>query len=190
MERHMRFVITALAALIVLLGMQLLSRQGVFDPRIQGPRLGQPLPALHVVNLKTNGTGQLNDLLTASASCTLVVFVSRSCSYCQRMRASWQVEAAQMRSDTEGSVRTVWLSAGSDDQMREFYAGFDMSGTDLWNIPTSQRGALAVQRSLGVWGSPTIYVVDETGHLKYGKIGVGLPAGERLKRACGRSLRQ
>ena len=146
-----------------------------------GPVMGELLPPVTVV-VDTDSTTSLNHLLTSSTtSCSLLVLISTRCSFCIRMRGTWP-QRADAWSDSVGvPVMNIWLAGEEVGALREFYFGYDFEGVVLGRIPKDPARAL---ERLGVFGTPTTYLLDAEGRLRMGMIGDTLPPLNKGREVC------
>lgn len=149
-----------------------------------GPPLGEPLPATNVTLLGvTDGSAEtLRDFTSATGRCSLVVLASVSCSYCRLMRATWPSRARLWVDSVGAEVERVWLSGDSEGDLQAFYEGFDFDDVTLLRVP--EEPALALGR-LGLFGTPTTYLLDRKGRLHFGVMGDRLPPVSEGQDACG-----
>ena len=137
-----------------------------------GPTIGEPLPATTVAVLNTEEVVSLQDLLGAEEACALLVLIATDCPFCLRMRETWTRNAA-IWSDSVGSyVSKIWLAGDDLSSLNEFYAGYDFDGVTVARLDDNPARALG---RLGVFGTPTTYLVDRDGLLRMGVMGERLP---------------
>lgn len=148
-----------------------------------GPTIGEPLPATTVAVLNTDDVVSLQDLLAAEEACALLVLITTDCPFCLRMRETWTRNAA-VWSDSVGShVSKIWLAGDDLSSLNEFYGGYDFEGVTLARLDDDPARALG---RLGVFGTPTTYLLDRGGLLRMGVMGERLPPAEVGREVCAR----
>lgn len=151
-----------------------------------GPSIGDTLPATMVSGLPGGHTRKpLSSVLAADpASCVLLVMVMTDCPYCSRMRWTWPRKAAEWTRAVGETVSFVWLAGEPAAVLRSFYEGFDFSDVTLLNVTGNAGEALG---RLGLFGTPTTYLLDAKRRLGYGVMGDRLPPIDVGRRICGPS---
>lgn len=168
--------------LLALLAAQLVFRQWQLRPLpLTGPITGQALPPTHVRLLAEIKSQDLTELLTDTGSCSLLVIISSACPVCQRMRITWPRQYRAWADSIGAPMRAVWLSADSLEVLRTFYSGYDFRGIELARITTEPRAAM---RRLGIYGTPTTYLIDRDGRLRIGVAGDQLPPTTSARTFC------
>lgn len=149
-------------------------------PRV-GPMVGERLPSMRVTILGEEGELPLTELLTRTGTCSLLVVGSTYCGFCQRMRVTWPGELRSWSEAVGTPVHAVWLMGQNPAVQNAFYDGYDFESiTRAW-IPSRPGRAL---RLLGIYGTPTTYLLDRTGRVRQGLMGDRLPAVEEGINAC------
>lgn len=159
-----------------------LGRGSVFGTRTPpGPVVGRLLPPMRVDLVNDTGSYFLHDLLAGESQCFLVVAISTACTYCDRMRFTWprQVEAW---SDSVGSnVGLIWIAPDRPEKLAEFVDGFKFDNVKLASLSRRPNRAM---RKLGVYGTPTAYLLDRLGRLRIGVMGDRLPPVRASREVC------
>lgn len=154
----------------------------VRDRPPSGPTVGRPLPDPGSgVVVAGGGAVPWARLVGDGRSCALVVVASPTCAHCQRMRESWRADVASWTDSVGAPVRSLWLMAGDSATTQRFTAGFDLGATTIARLTGD--AALAGRR-LGIYGTPTVYLLDPTGALRVGVLGNGLPPADSGRAAC------
>lgn len=167
------------AALVVLLAGQLGIREWQRRPLpLRGPALGAELPETWIRGLEDGRTERLS---TPGTSCTVVVFVSSHCGVCQRMRTSWPARLRVWRDSVPASIRVVWASREDASALKTFHAGYDFAGVRLAQLADFPHRS---QEALGIYGTPTTYLLDRWGRLRVGVLGDQLPPADSAYAAC------
>ena len=78
-------------------------------------------------------------------------------------------------------MRGVWLSGEDKRVMESFYEGYLFQ--DIVRARVISRPGAAFHR-LGVYGTPTSYLLDSFGKLRYGIMGDRLPSVEMVRESC------
>lgn len=148
-----------------------------------GPALGEPLPSTPVrsVDVKAAPVEYLEKLATAGNRCALVVLASMSCHYCQLMRLTWSARARSWADSVGREVNFIWLAGDDVTEQQSFYSGFDFAGVVLRTVVGEPGRALG---RLGLFGTPTTYLLDREGLLREGVMGDRLPSVSAGMAAC------
>lgn len=126
----------------------------------------------------------LFDLLTGEDGCDLLVIVSPSCPVSGRMRINWRYRFSAWRDSVGVDIRPIWLGSGTSDEFRAFTTGFPLEGISLTHLPV--KGTGIAYESLGVIGTPTVYLVDTSGKVEGGVLGDRFPPVDLARRSCPR----
>ncbi len=172
--------VVLVAALLVQVGVRLWRQQHPAPPT--GPATGDVLPLVWVAPLaQSSDSVRLTSLLTQGGGCSLLVVVSTTCHYSARMRYTWP-EQARLWTDSVGvPLQLVWLAGEEPVDLLAFYRGYDLRGVRLLRVTSSPAEALA---RLGVFGTPTTYLVDASGRLRLAVMGNRLPPATAAREAC------
>jgi hypothetical protein len=94
------------------------------------------------------------------------------------MRHDWR-ERFMAFGDTAGTTPVaIWIGFEPFAELRAFYAGFAFDGIVL------AQSLSPMARDLGVYGTPTLYLLDSSGRLRYGILGDRLPPVDSTIAAC------
>jgi hypothetical protein len=121
------------------------------------------------------------DTLQEHESCLLLVFVSSTCPICRHMRISWYARWRIWEDSLSARVPTAWLFAESERTTREFFPDSMMIGIRRLRQIHSGDGSW---NRLGVYGTPTIYLLDRQRRLRYGVVGASLPPATVTDAVC------
>lgn len=147
----------------------------------EGPALGEMLPALETVALETGEPIPVGNAAGTADSCTVVVAISTSCSVCLAMRDQWSSTYSAWHDSVEASIRVTWIAAADSGALLEFYSGHDLSGVRKARMRSDD---VAFRNSLGVYATPTVYLLDRQDRLRTGSLGFNLPPADSATRAC------
>jgi hypothetical protein len=111
-----------------------------------------------------------------------LVFVEPTCAECRAMRDGWKVDASAWIDSVGAPVRVVWLTAADSISMRDFVAGYDLGPVTFARVVGNPN---EVGRRLGVYGTPTLYLLDRSGALRVGALGYWFPPVDSGRVACG-----
>ncbi len=150
--------------------------------RPTGPVTGNLLPDISLVEVTTAHHRTHRDFAGAAPGCVLVSFVSSRCSARMRRRATWASRARAWRDSVARPVRFAWVAAESPSALEGFVREFDFAGFTLLTFNPEESNPLS---KLGVYGTPTTYLIDAEGRLRYGVLGPLLPALDVAASACG-----
>ena len=147
-----------------------------------GPNSGEPLETVLVDLADRSDPTSLRQLsVDLPGNCILLTTVSESCSVCRRMRLTWASRHGEWETRVGRSIPSVWLVDGALNSLAAFVSTYSMTHVSLAAIrPASP----AHFRQLGVWGTPTTYLLDDSSKLIYGMIGNGFPPDSVARRAC------
>lgn len=160
-------------------------RRSAFPPR--GLEVGKPLPLVELELLTTPGQTSLNDIIDDAASCHLLVLVSTSCPICRRMRVTWPSKLKAWQDSLDQPVTTVWLSEEQREALDVFISGYALE-TAVDIFASNAGRPTQFFEELGLIGTPTLYLLDRQGLLRYGIAGDHLPPAARVDEACGSGL--
>lgn len=146
--------------------------------RLSGPRTGSAI-ALPPFILLDSARRML--LEKSSGSCRLITFVSSRCPICARMRTEWYARWRHWNESTDSRVVTIWLTSEGAAASRTFLPDSLLRGVVLARQPTHASGSW---RDLGVYGTPTSYLLDPQDRLIYGIVGTQLPPVSLTRSAC------
>lgn len=148
-----------------------------------GPRLGAPLPSVNIAEFgQSQQVRTLGAFLTEQkAACSVVVFVTTSCPVCLRMRFAWTARAQAWADSLDYEPVLAWLTAEDSSRVEEFYRGFRMAPVRQLLVVGEQE--LAAER-LGIFGTPTLYLLDRNGNLRFGIVGDNFPPADSARAAC------
>lgn len=149
-------------------------------PRL-GPVRGDVLPSAPVRLAGEPVDQDLVSVLVSDSACSLVVLISTQCGVCRRMRESWPQRAAIWSDSVGAPVTLLWLSGESEDALAAFYAGYDFGNTLHARVAVEPQQALG---RLGLFGTPTTYLLDRAGRLRQGLMGDRLPTVEFARNHC------
>lgn len=147
-----------------------------------GPELGGPLATVDVDRTGRSGPTSLRELsIDLPGKCILLTAVSESCSVCRRMRLSWALRHREWETRVGRDIPSVWIVDGALDSLAAFVSTYSMTQVVLVAIRPSSPAHF---RQLGVWGTPTTYLLDDSTRLIYGMIGNGFPPDSVARQAC------
>ena len=121
------------------------------------------------------------DTLPDKESCLLVAFVSSTCPICRHMRQSWYAAWRTWEDSLSVRVPTVWFFSESERTIREFLPDSMMIGIRRLRQLHSGDGSW---NRLGVYGTPTIFLLDRQRKLRYGIVGASLPPANVTDAVC------
>ena len=101
------------------------------------------------------------------------------------MRDWWTTRLRAWRDSVGAPVHAIWLAGGDSATMSDFTRGYDLSGTTLVRVSDDDAGRIG--RKLGVYATPTLYLLDHTGALRFGVLGEALPPADSGRAACARA---
>jgi len=146
----------------------------------EGPAKGTHLPPIPVEHLDGGTEVPLSTVLR-SETCALLVIVSTTCPVCSRMKVSWQSKVVEWSQAGGFDITTVWLS---EEPAADFSAFLSDAGRPA-DLHISRAGSyVEFVRSLGVVGTPTLYLLDRQGRVQFGIAGDLLPPEAEAVRAC------
>jgi hypothetical protein len=146
-----------------------------------GPTVGRRLPDPGPIVFRGQGVLPWSRIVTDGHGCTLMVFVDPGCGACQRMRDSWSADLSRWTDSVRAPVRAIWVTAGDSATVQRFTTGFHLGETTVARFV----GDVAVaSHRLGIYGTPTLYLVDRAGVLRVGVLGDGLPPVDSGRAAC------
>ena len=178
---------TRTVGLIVILGGTLLAEAAwtLRPPRpvpLAGPTIGEALPNVGAISVENGPPRGVQAGLIGDGRCGVVIVIDPTCSACRRMRREWPAAYRAWRDSVGGPVRLTWLSNGDSAETANFYRGFRLPGvTRARYVFTS---ATAMSR-LGVYLTPTTYLLDRDGRLRVGDIENFLPPADSTRAVCG-----
>lgn len=173
--------------LVVLLGLQVSLRERPQNALPEGPLPGMLLPSVDITLLEsdTPSVRNLHHITSETDACTLLVVVSTTCPVCSRMRVTWPAKFAAWRDTLDTGVRSLWLAIEGKAELAEFVRGSPVSASDI-DFATFAHGLTReAYNSLGILGTPTLYLVDRGGRVQAGLLGDVLPPVELARSTCG-----
>lgn len=187
-----RVLITTLGLLaLVQLALLLFVRDGAFERGTL--QIGELFPSLDLVAVSSaaDATGPVTlskrdiharDAVAAFDGCSLVVVASRHCGICLAMRETWQREVDAWSGSLALPIQSHWLFLDPPETLSEFTKHPNMDRVHISSIvgPGHRPGA----RLLGVFGTPTIFLVDREGLLRIGVMGDLLPTASEAAQWC------
>lgn len=149
-------------------------------PPLVGPTVGAPFPAVPAISsdsiaaaaLSAGGAGHLR-------SCTLLVFVSTACGVCQRMRYTWAARFRTWRDSVGAPLSVIWVAPQDSADQAGFYEGFDLD-----DVKKAQLADVDALTPLGIYGTPTLYLLDRNRRLRLGALGDVLPPADSVRHVC------
>jgi hypothetical protein len=167
------------------LGVFLLGQGGVLVSRSlpkkpEGPQVGSVLPDTRVVASDGHLTS-LRKELSSGSGCTVLVVVSPQCSFCQQMRIWWPPVFRAWSDSVGGAVRAIWLSNFDSSSLASFYQGYDLRETTKLRMTVMSD---SLMHRLGIYATPTTYLLDRQGLLRFGTLDLSLPPVDSAKRFC------
>ena len=177
-ERLWTWAAVGLGVLLLGQGSVLVSRHLPREP--EGPELGSLLPDAMIVAADSRPT-TLRRALSSGSACTLLVFVSPECLYCQQMRIWWPSVFRTGNDSAGGSVRAVWLSNSDSTSLARFYEGYDLRAVTTLRMTVRVDSLL---HRLGIYATPTTYLIDRQGKLRTGTLDLDLPPADAAKHLC------
>lgn len=182
MRNRSRAVLTWLAlGLCVPLLLWVVQSRELNAARLNGPRIGQPLPAAFVHSLANDTRMSLTEASLRGGSCALIVLVNTHCGFCKRMRVTWPQQFHRWRDSVAAPIAPIWLSMQPEDTLRAFFHGYDFAGVAAGRLELGNGVRIG---DLGVIGTPTSYLIDRRGRLRTGVIGNQLPSLDSARSAC------
>ena len=171
---------------VVCLGLLLIAQLSVISTQRrrrlpEGPVLGEPLPPVQVRAMDRQNQQDLTKLLTENGTCSILVMVDTGCSWCRRMRSTWPSQLEALVGELGIPIKGVWLANEDIGVLARFCNGFDFRGVARAVVMPGMRKAF---RRLGVFSTPTTYVVDSDGRLRYGLTGDRFPKSEVVETIC------
>lgn len=148
-----------------------------------GPVTGRAIPDVVIQTVgKEKERHSLREILTRPQGCTVVVAMSVYCGWCQRMRPTWSDSFRQLVSETGPSVVALWIFANEKDEVEDFLRGFALDSSIA--VATVASDPDESFRRLGVLATPTTYVADRFGNLRFGIEGSLLPEARQVDSLC------
>ena len=144
-----------------------------------GARNWLVIPNLSLTSGPGSGLRSLRSLVVHSP-CTLLVVISTECGFCKRMRVTWPTEFPHRAQSVGAPVRTAWIAPDSWDEITEFFRGWPLDFVEALRF---EHPDLA-WKALGVFGTPTSYLVDQNGRVRFGTIGLSFPPDTVGRRVC------
>lgn len=171
-------VMLALALTLVL---QVVAQsRGMRDPP-SGPTTGRVIPSVTVTDLADSVAIELRHFVRQQGVCALIAIVSTRCHVCARMRWTWSAQTQAWADSIGRPVNLLWLAAEPAESLRSFVSGFDFEATSM-NLIVGDKGATL--RRLGIFATPTIYLADYQGRLRFGIVGDHLPPVPIAQAVC------
>jgi len=179
--RRTRFLL-CLGGLALLLGGQVFFLLGAIAPQpLTGPTIGQPLPNAVLVRESGEPVETLGRFLSRSkARCILVVAVDPDCGVCRRLKAAWNDRFEAWLDSAGRDVEAVWLADADSVSLAEFYQGVAFRDTRLARVVGSTE---VYERSLWIYATPTMYLLDDGKKLAIGSLG-DFPPAEAARSVC------
>jgi hypothetical protein len=148
---------------------------------LRGPAMEEPLTGIGPVSVNGAAPASWASVFATGGSCTLIVFVEPTCGACRQMRARWAEMLRVWRDSVGTPVHAVWASTADSASLRLFVGGFDLGRTDLVRIVGNPDDA---GRQLGIYATPTSYLLDTHGRLRAGVLGIGMPPADSGRASC------
>lgn len=171
-----KVILSVLAATAVLQAGVLFSRSRPEKP--SGPTLGSPLPSLIASELDS---GLRRPLTGADSNCAIVVAISTTCGVCKRMRTQWAARYAAWSDSVRAPIEVIWVAAADSNEFANFFAGNELNDIRRLRLDASDE---RFRDQLGVYATPTIYLLDRENRLRTGSLGFTLPPVDSAVRAC------
>lgn len=146
---------------------------------VTGPTKGE---VLSLPRMRSITDGHEITTSQLGGGCLLLVFVNSQCPICSHMRHSWYPRWRATMDSIQFEVLTVWLTAELPSSAERIVSG-GMIPKILFAHQLPGQGN--TWRRLGVYGTPTTYLLDGTMRLRYGLAGAGLPPASVLRGVCG-----
>ena len=147
----------------------------------EGPVLGEQWPALELFSLESGARTTIGNQPGATDSCTIVVAIATSCGACALMRDRWNVDYAMWLDSVKAPIRVAWIAAADSDVLEEFYNGYQLAEVRKVRMPL---GDPSFRNRLGIYATPTIYLLDRNDKLRTGSLGFNLPPADSAAQAC------
>lgn len=184
MLRRLRFF--DVPGLSVLLALALAVQVGVrrswpLAPEPASSILGKPLYNASVISLDEDAPVRLSEVLRRDGACSLLVVINTGCHVCASMRHTWGSRARAWSDSIGEQVRLVWLTGESSEALRQFTRSYDLADAAMVTIAARPERTLA---RLGVFGTPTTYLVDRDGHVRTGVVGDYFPSVAEARQVC------
>jgi hypothetical protein len=152
-------------------------------PRIpEGPTLGDTLPALRTYAVPSDELIQLGNGASEVDSCTVVVAISTTCGVCALMRDQWNEKYSHWLDTVGAPVRAVWVAAAESDTLQAFLDGSGL--LDAVGLARMRPGDPDFRTRLGVYATPTVYLLDQHDKLRIGSLGFNLPPVDSAAQIC------
>jgi hypothetical protein len=97
------------------------------------------------------------------------------------MRYWWAATAREWSTQVGAPISLLWIADEDERTIRAFVAGFDFDGITVGSFTDSRRNAFQL---LGVFGTPTSYLLDARGVLRFGMMGDRFPPIADARAAC------
>lgn len=158
-----------------------ISQRWLKSPPLAGPLLGETLPPIEIISLDAEGTSHLLTQESTRGVCSLLVFVDPGCGICNHMRHTWPARQRIWQDSVGKRIDVFWLSLADVESQRAFYDHLDFGGIERARISPNQSLSL---RSLGIYGTPISYLLDEQGRFRLGVAGDRLPPADSARIYC------
>lgn len=146
-----------------------------------GPTLGQPLPSVGPLIVDGQVVGSINSVLVGHGTCSVVVGISPDCSFCREMRGTWQEGFSAWQDSVGVPIKAVWIAEADSLELDAFYASHSLPKVVKATLPA---GSNQLRKQLGVYATPSVYLVDRRGRLRIGIIGHLLPPVDSTRAIC------
>lgn len=146
-----------------------------------GPVTGEAMPSVSVTLIDTDQSRELGELLLLERGCTILIVADVECPVCARMRHTWQPRFDRWADSVSESLQVMWLFGNTAGETKEFLDNVERGGAIVAILATERLAAL---RQLGVYGTPTLYIVDRDTRLRLGISGFQLPTPQLASKIC------
>lgn len=149
--------------------------------QLRGPRVGAQVHNIALRSVQDNHFTSLQELVSNEGHCLLVVFVRPSCPTCKFMRMSWISDWDRWQKYAGRQLRYIWVGDVSATSLREFITDqqIDQSRVYVAEFASNEEWGI-----LGVWGTPTSYLIDTSLRELYGAIGYNFPSYDLVRSQC------
>lgn len=151
------------------------------EPVYTGPIVDSLLPTIPIHLLDPQEHVQLRDVLLRDGECSLVVIMDVNCGICQRMRIDWPSQFTLWEDSVGFPIKALWLVAEPFEETQEFFGTYHPGSVVRGQITSDPESAF---RTLGVIGTPMMYLVDTRGRMRLGIAGNQFPSPQSVARVC------